>query len=197
MIVECASAVVPLPGQTSCGDRAVVAEFPGGVLVAAVDGLGHGAEAELASSAAAQVLEAEPGAPIDELVVRCHERLRVTRGAVMTVSRFEAAGRITWVAVGNVDGYLVRAANQPSTRREAVIALGGIVGYRLPALRPRTFDLQVGDTLVLATDGIRHGFDGAASQARPVQELADEILARFASGRDDACVVVARYRGAA
>ena len=197
MIVDYATAQAAMPGQTSCGDRAVVAEFAGGVLVAAVDGLGHGVEAELASTAAARVLEAEPGAPVDELVVRCHARLRVTRGAVMTVSRFEAAGRLTWVAVGNVEGHLLRAANQPSTRRDAVIALGGIVGYRLPALRPRTIDLHAGDTLVLATDGIRPGFDSAASQPRPVQELADEILARFATGRDDACVVVARYRGAA
>ena len=197
MIVEYASAQAAMPGQTSCGDRAVVAEFPGGVLVAAVDGLGHGAEAELASSEAAHVLEAEPGAAVDELVVRCHERLRVTRGAVMTVSRFEAAGRMSWVAVGNVEGYLVRAANEPRARRESVIALGGIVGYRLPALRPRTLEVLAGDTLVLATDGIRHGFESAVAKPRSAQELADEILARFASGRDDACVVVARFIGAA
>jgi hypothetical protein len=51
-----------------------------------------------------------------------------------------------------------------------------------------------GDTLVLATDGIRHGFR-AEVDAREPQAIADAMLAKYSKGSDDACVVIARYIG--
>ena len=44
----------PLPGQARSGDRAVLAEFAGGALVAAIDGLGHGEKAADAAAIAAE-----------------------------------------------------------------------------------------------------------------------------------------------
>src|SRR5438552_424629 len=52
-----------------------------------------------------------------------------------------------------------------------------------------------GDLLIFATDGIRGGFtEGLPTDATP-QQLADEILARYGKGTDDALVLVARYAG--
>lgn len=181
-------ACAPLAGQAQSGDRGLVVESPGGVLVAAIDGLGHGAEASLAAEEAELVLRDDPGAPVDELVQRCHHRLRSTRGAVMTLAAF-TPGTITWLGIGNVEGILIK-----QTGLEAVPTRGGIVGYSLPSLIARKVPVAAGDTLVLATDGIRHGFR-AAVDARDPQVIADAILATYGKASDDACVVIARYIG--
>ena len=53
--------------------------------------------------------------------------------------------------------------------------------------------VRYGDTVILATDGIRDGFaDGLAVAGTP-QMMADAILAKHAKGNDDALVLVARY----
>jgi len=180
--------------EAESGDLHVVAAFPGGVLVALIDGLGHGEEAAVAARAAAAVLSAHAADPVTELVQRCHVELRRTRGAVMSVASFVAApSAMTWLAVGNVDGVLFRASG---ARAEGIASRGGVVGYQLPALRRATLAVAPGDTLILATDGIRSGFTVDLAQGCDPQPLANDLLARFARGSDDAHVVVARYLGA-
>ena len=191
-VLAWATAGAALAGQASSGDRAVVVPFPGGALVALIDGLGHGRDACDAALAAERVLIAAPYLPVAELMQRCHDELRKTRGAVISMASFDAReGAMTWLGVGNVEGFLVRA--QPDSPVEAVVMRGGTVGYMLPALSPRTVLVQPGDTLVLASDGIRHGFRGEVIPARTPQQIADEVMAHWAKTSDDACVVVARY----
>ncbi|GEJ58966.1 SpoIIE family protein phosphatase [Anaeromyxobacter diazotrophicus] len=195
-VLDWAWAGAPLAGERESGDAHVVAAFAGGALVAVLDGLGHGPEAALASRAAARVLVAHAGEPVAALVERCHEALRPTRGAVMSVACFqEAEGAMTWVAVGNVEGILLRAAPAAARAREAIVARGGVVGYQLPPLRPVTLPVTAGDTLVLATDGIRSGFVAGLEVRGEPQQVADAIFAGYARGSDDALVLVARYLG--
>ena len=192
--VEWATAGAALAGQASSGDRAVVVGFPGGALVALIDGLGHGKEACEAALAAERVLLAAPYEAVSELMLRCHEALRGTRGAVLSLASFdEGQSTMTWLGVGNVEALLVRA--QAGTA-EAVAMKGGTVGYMLPTLNPRTLVVYPGDTLVLASDGIRQGFRSEIVPARTPQEIADQVMAHWAKTSDDACVVVARYTGA-
>ncbi len=179
------------------GDLHVVAGFPHGVLVAVIDGLGHGPEAATAAKEAAWILESQPGEPIPDLVQRCHEGLRRTRGAVMSLASFNSQGSsMTWMGVGNVEGILLRAGLAAQPARESISLRGGVVGYQLPALRPSAVPISPGDTLILASDGIRSAFlSGLRIQGSP-QQIAEAILARYARGTDDALVLVARYEGA-
>ena len=60
--------------------------------------------------------------------------------------------------------------------RESIVVRGGVVGYEIPPLRPITYAVAAGDTLVMATDGIRGIFgDQLRAEASP-RELADQIL---------------------
>jgi len=104
---------------------------------------------------------------------------------------------MTWAGVGNVAGALLRAGAAPGFAGEALLARGGVVGYRLPPLRAGTLRVAPGDVLVLATDGIRSGFTEGLWTAARAQEIAETVLAGFASGSDDAHVLVARYLGEA
>ena len=183
--------------ERDCGDAQVVAPFEGGALVGVIDGLGHGWEAAQAAREAVRVLEEHAGEPVSELVQRCHEALRNTRGAVMTLASFDARGSsMTWAGVGNVEALLLRGDPTAEPAREAVNLRGGVVGYQLPQVRTSSLRVSPGDTLVMATDGVRSSF---AADLRPYerpQDMADGILARHARRADDALVLVARYLGA-
>jgi negative regulator of sigma-B (phosphoserine phosphatase) len=198
-LIEYGAASRPLPGERDNGDRHVVQRFPGGVLVAAVDGLGHGAPAASAAEIAAEVLEASAREPIDQIVRECHDRLWGTRGVVLSLGSLRLEdGRMTWMGVGNVEGSVLRppdAEGGPARRVANLIATPGIVGYRLPAAHPRNVDLRPGDVVVLATDGIEPGFAENLYLAGSAQNIADRTLERHATGADDALVVVLRLPG--
>ena len=109
-LIDWGAAALTLPGQSRSGDRQAVVLFPGGALVAVVDGLGHGELAAVPAETAIEVLERHAREPVVTLIQRCHERLRGTRGAVMSLASFrEADGTMTWLGVGNVVGVLLRA----------------------------------------------------------------------------------------
>jgi negative regulator of sigma-B (phosphoserine phosphatase) len=196
-LIEWAVAARPLAGELESGDLHVVEPFPGGVLVAVIDALGHGRDAASVARLAAATLHAYAPESVETLIQRCHRDLRSTRGVVMSLASFNArSATLTWVGVGNVDGYLVRADLTATRRREAIVAGGGVVGFQIPTLRPATIAVTPGDTLVLATDGIAGNFIEGHRRA-PSHEVANDILARYGKRTDDALVLVARYEGAA
>jgi hypothetical protein len=195
--LDIGAATAALPGQPQSGDLHLVKQFPGGVLVAAIDGLGHGDDAAHAARLACSTLEEDPGADLRELFERCHRRLARTRGVVMSVASFTGDdGALTWLGVGNVEGVLLRAGGEGAPAGESILLLGGVIGYQLPALRPSSTSLNAGDMLVFSTDGIKSGFVAGLDLTEPAQQAADRILADYARETDDALVVVARYLGA-
>ena len=181
------------------GDLHAVVPQGDAVLVGLIDGLGHGPEAARAALAAGEILQRSAGDPLADVVERCHEGIRHTRGVVMTLASFDGrASLMTWVAVGNVEAILIRAGHAAgASDYEAIQCRGGVVGYRLPPLSVRTLPVGDGDLLVMATDGIRHGFADAVARARRDPDVATAlVLAEFAKGSDDALVIAARYLGA-
>ncbi len=197
-VIEWGVAAMPLPGQSVCGDRHVVALFPVGGLVGVVDGLGHGPEAAAAAEVAVAILERSAQEPVTSLVRRCHQALERTRGVVMTLASLNVPdGTLTWLGVGNAEGVLFRADSNASLPRESVSLRGGVVGYQVPPLRAQVVRLAPDDVLVFTTDGIRSEFDRDLRLADPPQRMADQVLARHARGTDDALVLVVRYLGGA
>src|SRR5882672_2127618 len=198
-LIEWGVATLALPGEAQSGDRHLVKPVETGVLVAVVDGLGHGAEAAAAAQAAVAALERHATESPVPLIERCHRALQGTRGAVMSVAVFGRPDRsMTWLGVGNVEGLLLYGdgAARSGSPLASLVTRGGIVGSELPRLHPVVLPIASGDTLIFATDGIREGFtEGLPPEAAP-QQLADRILARHGKGTDDALVLVARYRGA-
>lgn len=197
-MVDWAVATLALEGETESGDLHVVLPFDDGVLVAAIDGLGHGPEAAIAARNAAETLERSPERPVMELLTRCHESMRGTRGAVITLASFHVArGTMSWLGVGNIEGTLLRADPAGGRARESVMLVGGVPGHQLPSLRPNELPVSPGDTLVLSTDGVRGGYLDVMDATVSPQEIADHLLAEYGKGTDDALVLVARYVGSA
>ena len=186
-----------LPGEYRSGDRAVFCAYDGGALVAAIDGLGHGMDAAFAADAAAAVLIEHPDEEPRSLLELCHRALARTRGVVMTLAWFDLdEGQLRWTGVGNVEGRLVHAGGGPRMPTEGALTKGGVVGYNMPSIRVTGTELEVGDVMVLATDGIDSGFAQQITAGGAAQVIADRILAAHGKQSDDALVVVIRYLAA-
>ena len=182
-----------MEGERRSGDIAVFAATAAGGLACLIDGLGHGPEAADAAETCAGVVQENAEAPPQELLELCHDALLDSRGAVMTVAWFDLErSALSWTGVGNVDARLVRAG--PVAREEVALVFGGVLGYRLPKIRPATMALGRGDVLVMITDGIDGAISPALAGGGAAQTLADRIFAMHGKGNDDALAVVIRYR---
>jgi negative regulator of sigma-B (phosphoserine phosphatase) len=196
--IEWGVATKAMAGEADSGDLEVVESYAGGVLVGAVDGLGHGHEAAEVARLAASTLVGHASEPVASLVRRCHSALLETRGAVMSLASFNSAdSTITWTGVGNVIAVLLRVGPTDYARRESLLLRGGVVGFQLPALSEHVLAVAPGDTLLLATDGVRPDFAEGLVLGPPPQELAERILAQHLKGGDDALVLVAQFLGVA
>jgi negative regulator of sigma-B (phosphoserine phosphatase) len=189
--------VRPMAEGAVSGDVHVVKECEEGVLVAALDGAGHGEPARGAALAAARILEAYAGEPAIALMARCHEALTLTRGASMTLVWFRTGeNRVEWLGVGNVEARLIRARPDAASRTETLVLQRGVLGYCLPLLRPASLPISPRDVLVLATDGVHGDFAEDINLWHMPARLAADIMDRHWKGNDDALVLVARYLGA-
>jgi serine phosphatase RsbU (regulator of sigma subunit) len=195
-MLECGVAVRARPGESGCGDLPVNVLGRERALVAAVDGLGHGDEAELAATAASSCVQAGAHQSMEALFTRCHRALRATRGVVMSVAVFDRSrGSMAWAGVGNVQGVLLRRRAN-GHHEETLLLRNGVVGSGvLPAMHAEVLEVAKGDTLVFVTDGIDRNFDCELAANQAPQHAAESILARYAKMEDDALVLVARYSG--
>lgn len=195
-LVEYGVANFVLPGHAQSGDRHLICCAGDGILIAAVDGIGHGEEAAYAAEAAISILKANAEEPVISLVERCHEELRSTRGVVLSLASIDPEhGMMTWLGVGNVQGILMRAGALNGSVQEVLLLRGGVVGSQLPALQAAVLPIAKGNTLVFATDGIRSEFVESLSALESPQRAADKILKRHGKGNDDALALVVRLTG--
>lgn len=179
----------PMYADDVCGDLFFAGSFDRGVLIAAIDGGGHGEEARVAATAVADALRAVSAEPLDRVLPAIHAATGDTRrGAAVAVVRV-LGRRVEWASIGNVAGGVFRGgALLHEVRRDA-----GSIGIALPAFDVATFDAEPGDALVLATDGVDRAFLTLREVKTDAREIASDILARFRKGGDDALVLAAVF----
>jgi hypothetical protein len=178
------------------GDCYVVKRVDEGALLAVIDGLGHGKLAAEAAKLAVDTVHEFTDGSIISVFTCCHERLKGTRGVVMSLALFNAVqSTMTWAGVGNVEGLLIRRGLDPIARENSLMLGSGVIGDRLPPIRVSTKSVSHGDSVILSTDGIRTGYDEGLNLRSSPQQIADCILASHRRDDDDALVLVARYVG--
>jgi negative regulator of sigma-B (phosphoserine phosphatase) len=185
-------------GETVSGDVArLVPVRGGGVVVAAIDGAGHGREASRAASLAARVVEAGADAADDDvskLMRACHAALEDTRGAAITLAHLSCPrSAMTWVGLGSVEGRVVSPGYASPRRDLSLRLLRGMAGHDMPSLVASRHPLRRGDLVTFASDGVAPGFGDRLGMAGPVSAVAGRILADHWNGDDDALVVVIRW----
>lgn len=184
------------PDEVVCGDHFVAHGDEAAFVVVLADGLGHGSSAHKAARAATSPFEEARAlnAPLTDLLTDAHERARPTRGAALAAVRVRRAPlSVESVAVGNVDGVLCSGGG----RRERIYLAGGVVGFRLPKLRPSFATISAPLVVALGTDGLEPGFasDPVAAGPLGIKQSAALLFERHASGSDDALAFLLRVGG--
>ena len=180
---------IPAPGESVCGDAwAVDVEGHSARLIVA-DGLGHGPDAATASTEAVAVFEQERGAGLGALLQSMHERLRTTRGAVVSLFRLDRDGAtIRSAGAGNVMARLISGVSD-----RTLLGQPGTVGVQMRSAQETNVPWPEHALLVVFSDGIESRWQ--PELITPVlgrdPALAAALLLRdHCRGRDDATVVV-------
>jgi serine phosphatase RsbU (regulator of sigma subunit) len=183
-----AAASRPYPGELVSGDGWVELWHEGVCRLVVVDGLGHGPAAAEASRCALDALAAAPALAPDAALRLCHDALRGTRGAAISIASIDpVAMRLAFAGVGNVEGLL-----RQSGRTQRPIIHRGIVGAALPTIRTQDLPLEPEWLFVMHSDGISSSVNLAELSHLDPLVLAETVVARWGRQLDDATVVVAR-----
>jgi hypothetical protein len=160
-------------------------------MVAAIDGLGHGAAAATAAGTAASIVAQSDEQDVESMMARCHDALTGTRGAAITLAWLSFVDdTMTWVALGDVEGRLLRRGEH---RGRALRLPGGLAGHHPSPLTPETVDVNRGDVIVLATDGVDGIFADALELAGAAHDIAERIIDAYWDGTDDGLAIVLRW----
>jgi len=187
---EYAVAQEPLIPAEGGGDRGFVLEQKHSLLVVVLDVLGHGEKASRLASECETFLRQRPAEDPCLILQALHEHIRKSRGAAVTAASVDReSGNTSYAAVGNICARLF------GVHHKRLVNQDGVVGYRMPTVRSRTFTLSRGGVFLVYTDGIREHFhedDYPGMRDDKIQVVADEIMRRFGKGTDDACCCVLR-----
>jgi negative regulator of sigma-B (phosphoserine phosphatase) len=174
----------PCTGETLNGDAVVVREYGSDVLIAVIDGLGHGPKAADVAQAARTWLEAATPSADGALGLTrgLHSALQGSRGAAALVLLL-AADRMEACSVGNVE-------LRSSLGTLPFVLTPGVLGVRLRQPKVCSAPRLIAERLVLFTDGISGRFDQAALRPLSPQDSVSHIFSAHRHKHDDASVVV-------
>lgn len=182
---------VAMAGETVCGDSWSVAAN-GSVTLMVADGLGHGQGAADAAVEAVRLFHRFGGHQVSTLLDYIHGGLRSTRGAAVSIARFDPKSRkVDFTGIGNVGGAL--ASDAGTLRR--MVSMPGTAGHNARKIQAFDYPFERG-LIVLASDGISTSWTlGNYPNIQTVHPtLIAAILYRdFGRRRDDATVLVEKW----
>ncbi len=180
---------IAMPGETVCGDSWAVAADGATLFVA--DGLGHGQEAAEASVEAVRLFHRFNGHLVPTLLDYVHGGLRSTRGAAVSIARFDpAARRLTFAGVGNVAGAL--AVNGELKR---MVSMPGTAGHNARKIQSFEYPFESG-LVILHSDGLSTSWTLARYpnlQSFHPTLIAAVLYRDYGRRRDDATVLVGKW----
>ena len=183
----------PVSGETLCGDSWSLRIIPGVALLMVADGLGHGFSAAEASAAAGAAFDASGEDSPTELVNVMHRALRGTRGAAIAAARWHSADeQVRFSGLGNIAGWIVSPG-----RSQGMVSQSGTAGHEARHIKEFSYSSSGANAVIMHSDGLSSNWNLAAYpglfQTNP--SIVSAILYRDAArDRDDACVVVGRWR---
>lgn len=194
-LIEWAAATLAKEGEQECADLFLVKPNERGVLLAAVDGLGHGSEARQASQKVINMLETEVDKSLIALIEDCHEEIKGSRGVVLSIARINSSNsELSWLSVGNVEGILMNKDAENEQRITQLVLRSGVVGYTLPSLRVSVEKISAGDVLFFTTDGVMNEFAEGLNYNRPIKETVKDAVQNYFKKTDDSLILAVRLR---
>jgi anti-sigma regulatory factor (Ser/Thr protein kinase) len=182
---------IAMPGEAVCGDSWAVSNDGNIRTLFLADGLGHGSDAAAAAVEAVRLFHRFNRHQVPTLLDYIHGGLRSTRGAAVSIARFDPASpRMTFGGIGNVAGAL---AVDGELKR--MVTMPGTAGHNARKIQSFEYPFVTG-LIVLNSDGLSSGWTlGRYRNLNTVHPtLIAAILYRdFSRRRDDATVVVGKW----
>ena len=182
---------IPMLGEEVCGDSWSVAVGPDETTLLVADGLGHGPDAAEAAVEAVRLFHRFNGHRAPVLLDYIHGGLRATRGAAVSVARFQpASGKLIYSGVGNIAGVI--AANGELRR---MVSMPGTAGHNARKIQAFEYPFTSG-LVILHSDGIASSWtlERYPNLAARHPTLIAAVLYRdLTRHRDDATVLVAKW----
>jgi anti-sigma regulatory factor (Ser/Thr protein kinase) len=179
-------------GEDVCGDSWAIDRGDGvAATLFVADGLGHGQEAADASVEAVRLFRRFHSHQVPTLLDYVHGGLRATRGAAVSIARYDPEAReVTFGGIGNVAGSLAAP-----TELRRMVSMPGTAGYNVRKIQSFQYPFQ-GGLVILCSDGISTGWslDRYPNLALAHPTLIAAVLYRdFGRRRDDATVLVGKW----
>jgi anti-sigma regulatory factor (Ser/Thr protein kinase) len=178
-------------GEDVCGDAWSVSNQGDVRTLFVADGLGHGPDAAEAAVEAVRIFHRYNGHTVANLLDYVHGGLRATRGAAVSIARFDPATRnINFSGIGNVAGVIIAGGE---TKR--MVSMAGTAGFNTRKIRAFDYPFTQG-LIILHSDGLASSWtvDRYPNLATLHPSLIAAILYRdFTRLRDDATVLVAKW----
>jgi serine/threonine protein phosphatase PrpC len=171
------------------GDAFLIRKWNESMLVAVIDGLGHGQFAHKASRSALTYIEKHYDQPLSDIFRGVGRVCRSTRGVVMALVRFDWARGI--VSIGNIGNIEIRVFGTDDV--PMIATRRGIIGSASPVPLIREHPWDERGVMVVHSDGIRTQWswsEFSAYQHEPPTVLAGRMLSKLARDTDDATLVV-------
>ena len=178
----------PRDGEDVSGDLGIWFENGPTITFLLADGLGHGAAAAEAASVFADYAREHLDESLEQILLGSSPRLRDTRGVVAALLRIEMGeAKMVFAGVGNV-GFRAwsRTPAQP-------LSAAGVLGRRCRRVRSFHYEIAPGDVIALHSDGIARRAEWIVDASEQAGRIADAIVRDYASGHDDASILVIKY----
>lgn len=177
-------------GHQVGGDRALVLLGDQYYLLAIVDVLGHGPEAhQLATRIESFLRENLNDSPLT-LISKLHQQLRGSRGAVVSLARFDMATcDVCYVGIGNAVARIL------GPRHHHLLTKEGVLGHTLRSPREEHLHLSERDLLLIYSDGVSSHFEPTDYRQiyyDPADIVAREVIRRYGKPHDDASCIAMR-----
>ncbi len=191
-ILDYASFNRPCFGERVSGDKALIDENNGFILLGMIDGLGHGQNAYLISAQIEKFLRENWSADLKKTLLQLHEHCKGTIGAAVGLGVLEInTGQLSYTGVGNT---VIRVLGKQSKR---LPSSDGVIGtcMRTPVIHK--LNLTSSDILLLYTDGIKDRFeieDYRSILYENPKSLVQNIVRRFGKKHDDATCILLKYK---
>ncbi|WP_260858158.1 PP2C family serine/threonine-protein phosphatase [Bacillus sp. FJAT-22090] len=139
-------------GNLESGDSYYVSRNKDFMLCAIADGLGNGPVAKESADIIPEILEQYPEESLDELLLRCNERMVQKRGAAVAIVKIDYnVQTISYSCVGNIKFYMYQ---QETDKMIYPLPVMGYLSGRKQKIKTQTYSYMKNDLFLLHSDGV-------------------------------------------
>lgn len=139
-------------GNLESGDTYYVFQNEHFMLCAIADGLGNGPVAKESADIIPEILEQYPEETLDELLLRCNERMYQKRGAAVAIVKIDYNAReISYSCVGNIKFYMYK---HEIDKMIYPLPVMGYLSGRKQKINTQTYAYSQNELFMLHSDGV-------------------------------------------